>query len=116
MEHKLDFMQYIKDRIQGKAPKGAKRSPQWRAVRDLHIKLNPQCIVCGGKTKLVAHHIIPFSIAPDLELNMENLLTLCESKKYGINCHLFMGHLGGYRRVNPTCLSDALTWQMKLAN
>jgi hypothetical protein len=40
-----------------------------------------------------------------LELTPDNLITLCESKKYGITCHLFVGHRGNYRLFNPDVVS-----------
>ena len=111
----MKFFPRIRDRIQGKAEKGQKRSRKWGKVRKLHLKVNPKCVVCGSKVKREVHHIIPFSIAPDLELDHANLMTLCENKKYGINCHLLIGHLGNYRRVNPSAELDALTWGFKLS-
>lgn len=105
---------HIKDRIQGKAPAGAKRSAQWPGVRKAHLATNPTCSVCGGKNKLEVHHMMPFHLDPSLELNPSNLITLCESKKSGITCHLFFGHLGSYKRFNPRVMDDSKTWQAKL--
>lgn len=110
----MKFVQAIKDRIQGKAPKGAKRSSQWRKKRKIHLKKNPRCAVCDAKRKVEVHHKIPFHIAPDLELTEDNLVSLCENKKYGINCHLLLGHLGNYRRVNTTVDADVATWRVRL--
>lgn len=109
-----DFFQTIKDRIQGRAPKGAKRSSEWQKVRKEHIKANPRCAVCGGTKKVEVHHVIPFHLAPDLELDPLNLISLCERKKYGLNCHLLIGHLGNYSKVNSTCELDIAAWRMKL--
>jgi len=83
-----EVLQLIKDRLQGKAPKGARRSSKWRDIRKFHLKKNPECEICGRTKSIEVHHIIPFSIAPDKELDTRNLVTLCESKKNGINCHL----------------------------
>jgi len=102
------------DRLHGKAPKGAKRSPTWRRTRKVHLVEHPECAVCGGVFKVESHHIIPFHLAPDQEEESDKLLTLCERKKYGISCHLLVGHLGNYRRFNPNCKIDATTWHMKL--
>ena len=110
----MNFFKAIKDRIQGKAAKGQKRSGQWSKARRLHLKENPRCAICGSKFKVEVHHIIPFSIAPDLELDRDNMVTLCENKKYGINCHLLVGHLGNYRRTNPSCELDAMSWRYKI--
>jgi 5-methylcytosine-specific restriction protein A len=89
------------DRLQGKAPWSARRSPKWKSVRDAFLK-GKVCAACGGKSKLEAHHIVPFHVQPELELEVSNLLPLCEAKKYGINCHLLTGHAGNYRRFNPS--------------
>lgn len=63
---------------------------------------------------MVAHHIKPFHLFPELELDTENLIPLCESKKYGINCHLFVGHLGNFKRYNEEVVTDAIIWNAKL--
>jgi 5-methylcytosine-specific restriction protein A len=109
-----DFFSHIKDRIEGKAKKGQRRSGSWRTVRARHLIGHDHCFVCGQKSKLEVHHVIPFSVAPHLELDPENLVSLCENKKYGINCHLLIGHLGNYRRTNVSFWQDAVTWAMKL--
>lgn len=105
----------LKDRLQGKAPKGAKRSSQWRMVRAEHLQSHPTCALCGGKRKLEVHHVVPFHVDPSLELSPVNLITLCEAKALGITCHQFMGHLGNYRLFNPNVLGDAEQWRGKLA-
>ena len=110
----LNFWQTMKDRVQGKAPKGARRSSKWRKVRAAHIKKYPCCAVCGLTSKVECHHVIPFSLAPDLELDPNNLVTLCENGKYGVVCHRHYGHLGNYRRANPNAKIDILTWRIKL--
>ena len=104
----------VKDRIQGKAEVGQKRSGKWQRVKKAHKKKYPKCAICESTTKLQVHHIVPFNIAPDLELDPENLVTLCENKKYGLNCHLTIGHLGNYRRTNANIVLDAYEWNYKL--
>jgi hypothetical protein len=112
----LRWWDFVKDRVQGKAPKGAKRSSKWRKVRAEFLRRSSgRCAVCGLKTKLEVHHMVPFHIAPDLELNMDNLIALCENKKWGINCHLLIGHLGNYSEVNPNVKADSMYWRFKLA-
>ena len=108
----LDFMEHIKDRIQGRADKGERRALEWRRIRKEHLKLFNECYVCRKKTKLQVHHIIPFNIAPDLELNPDNLITLCTNKP--VNCHILYGHLGNYQDTNMTCVDDAVYWRRKL--
>lgn len=104
----------IKDSIQGKAPLSAKRSSHWSTVRKNHLKANPFCVACGDTDKLEVHHIKPFHTHPELELEPSNLITLCESKSYGIICHLLLGHNGSYKTINPNVKEDAQTWFEKL--
>jgi 5-methylcytosine-specific restriction protein A len=87
------------ERLSGRVPVGKSRSPKWGALRDRFL-VGKVCAVCGGKEKLQAHHVLPFHLRPDLELEESNLLALCESKHLGINCHLLVGHLGDFRKFN----------------
>jgi hypothetical protein len=70
----------------------AVRSPLWNAVRDRWINTNPECACCGRRENLSAHHIRPFHLFPELELEISNLITLCEGGP--INCHYLAGHAG----------------------
>lgn len=110
----LNVWKTLKDRIQGKAKKGEKRSSKWRKIRATHLEKNPLCAICGLKKKVEVHHVIPFNIAPDLELNPENLITLCENRKWGITCHLLVGHLGNYKDFNSSVQADATYWKIRL--
>ena len=92
---------------------GAKRSYRWSSFREVFLK-NKTCAVCGGTKKLELHHKQAFNTNPELELEPTNVIPLCEAKKYGINCHLLMGHLGNYSRINPDIESDAIMWHNKL--
>jgi 5-methylcytosine-specific restriction protein A len=112
----MNIAKHLQDRIQGKAKKGQRRSSKWRKFRGAFKAKNPNCAVCGSKKKVEVHHKIPFHYAPDLELNKENLISLCENKKYGIHCHLLIGHLGNYRRFNYNIEIDAMTWNQKIQN
>lgn len=103
----------LADRIEGKAPPGARRSSNWRTVRNDFLR-GKSCVVCGGRRSLVAHHKIPFHLAPDLELVESNLIPLCEAKRYGINCHQLLGHLGAWSRVNPNVMADVAYWHQRL--
>ena len=103
-----------KEVMLGKHPEDIKRSPQWDGVRKAHLKNHPNCEVCGGNVRLNVHHIQPFHIHPELELEPTNLITLCECLSYGINCHLLVGHLGNYKNVNPNSVEDAKVWHNKL--
>lgn len=104
----------VKDVIQGKATVKHKRSSHWPTVRKHHLEKNPTCAVCGGTEKIEVHHIQPFHVNPELELEPSNLVSLCESKSFGIVCHLLIGHLGSYKKVNPDVIKDAETWNKKI--
>ena len=114
----FNFTKYLKDSLQHKniGPDGKrkKRSPKWKKVRKEFLKKNPRCALCNSMKNVEVHHIISFSIDPSLELNHNNLISLCENKRYGINCHLLSGHLGNYRRTNPSVELDALVWNKKI--
>lgn len=112
----MGIFKHIKEKIQGKLPAGVRRSARWPHVRAEHLKQHPACALCGGKNKLEVHHIVPFHVNPDRELDPNNLITLCESKKGGINCHLAVGHLGSYHRYNPDVAVDAEAWGKKFRN
>ena len=101
------------DRVTGKAPPGMKRSSQWRRFRNDFLR-GRSCVICGGRRSLIAHHIIPFYLAPDLELDTGNLIALCEAGRYGLNCHLTIGHLGNWRRTNVIVVADAAYWHQRL--
>ncbi len=103
----------LADSLPGKAPPGAKRSSQWAAVRNAFLK-GKMCAVCGGRKSLIAHHEIPFHLAPHLELVESNLIPLCEAGRYGINCHLLLGHVGNYQRTNVTVRADVAYWRQRL--
>jgi proline racemase len=104
----------ITESLQGKVPLGTQRSSRWRKVRAEHLKNNPKCELCEGTKKLRVHHIKPFHLYPELELEPTNLITLCECLSYGINCHLLVGHLGNFRSINNDSVNDIATWNEKL--
>lgn len=111
----MGILKKVLDRVSGKVPKGAKRSPRWQTVRSLHLLAESRCAVCGGNDKLEVHHIVPFNVDPSMELYSSNLITLCESKRGGVNCHLFFGHLGNYSCYNISIKSDAVKWNEKIS-
>ena len=68
------------------------RSPQWPKVRAKHLEIEPQCACCGRTNELQVHHVVPFNVDPALELDPDNLITLCAVG--GENCHFRLGHGG----------------------
>lgn len=92
-----------------------KRSPEWRKVRAEFIRENGgRCALCGLKTNLEVHHIIPVHLAKDRELDKTNLLVLCENKS--IYCHFVLGHLMNWMAYNPTVVKDVKSLSDKIVN
>jgi len=85
---------------------GKPRSADWEYVRNTHIKNHPVCALCGTSKDLQVHHIKPFNIYPELELDPKNLITLCTSKYWGFSCHLIAGHGGCFKYENPWIHED----------
>lgn len=110
----MSIVKHLIDAAKGKHPLSAKRSGSWPRVRADHLAQNPACALCGGTEKLEVHHKRPFHLQPELELQMDNLITLCEANKGGVNCHLFAGHLGSFKSFNPGVAEDAAAWRQKL--
>jgi 5-methylcytosine-specific restriction enzyme A len=86
------------------------RSPQWRKVRDAHVKNHPNCAVCGTKDELNVHHIVPFHIDNSLELEESNLITLCNKN----GCHFAFGHLYNWKSYNKNVISDVKNYRDKV--
>lgn len=93
---------------------GVPRSPEWDTLRRKWLKDNPKCVVCDRMTKLNVHHIKPYHIYPELELDPTNLLTLCENT--GMNCHFIWGHLGDWTSYNSTVMEDSKQMKEKIKN
>jgi len=93
---------------------GRERSPEWGRVQREHLLREPACIVCGHRGKrLQVHHIKPFHLHPQLELNKNNLITLCERR--GRNHHLLIGHLDSWHSYNEQVRHDAKRFYGKTA-
>ena len=98
--------------MRGSKTHGKRRSPKWPAFERGFLK-GKVCAACGGRKKLVGHHIKPFHLFPALELVASNLLPLCEGNP-ALNCHLVIGHNGNFQRINPNAVADAAALRAKL--
>lgn len=78
----------------------ATRSPAWREIRKTHLKKQNCCKACGRNDELEVHHIVPVHINRDLELDLSNLITLCEK------CHFIFGHLCNFKSWNVDVVKD----------
>ena len=87
------------------------RSPLWRPTRHKHLVLFPTCAACGTKKQLEVHHILPFQYYPELELQLVNLMTLCEYH----GCHLRVGHCYNWKAYNRHAIEDAARELQRIA-
>lgn len=63
---------------------GDPRSPQWASVRRQFVESHPVCEACGSAETLNVHHVQPFHLHPELELEPSNLITLCREHHFRI--------------------------------
>ena len=78
---------------------GVPRSPHWPTVEHHFRADNPTCAACGGSKNLQVHHLKPFHLAPDLELEPTNLIGLCMA--HGCDAHLLIGHGDNFKCYVP---------------
>jgi len=88
------------------------RSSQWSRVRKENIK--DYCEMCERKGGLLRslelHHVQPFHLKPELELDPTNFITACR------HCHLYFAHLGSFKSFNIDIKKDAVSWQLRRKN
>lgn len=86
---------------------GAARSPAWNNVRDAYAAKYPKCAVCQ-RAGIEVHHIAPFHLFPERELDFDNLISLCRPH------HELVGHLMDWKSWNPSVRLDAMTWRQRI--
>lgn len=112
----MNIITHLKGVAQGKHTLSNPRSNEWPKARKTHLSIEPNCTLCGGNSKIEVHHIRPFHLHPELELDPKNLVTLCEADTDGVNCHLLFGHLGNFKSFNVDVLQNAAEWSQKIHN
>jgi 5-methylcytosine-specific restriction endonuclease McrA len=48
----------------------------WKEVRLACIERDGGCVICGSRTRMSAHHLVPREIK-ELKYELDNLITLC---------------------------------------
>ena len=81
------------------------RSGKWPAVRQRFIKAHPCCEACGSSQNLNVHHIFSFKNNPELELDPDNLITLCRKH------HFFLGHSGNWTITHKKCQEEVKAYR-----
>ena len=105
---------FIEDILRGKTTLlgGKLRSSGWYQFRKIHIKKNCEC--CGAKGKLLQplqlHHIESFATNPALELDPNNVITLCWY------CHFVHAHFRNYKSINENIREDSAILLAKIKN
>jgi 5-methylcytosine-specific restriction endonuclease McrA len=93
---------------------GLVRSPEWHRVEKEHLLRQPACAACGYRgRKVQVHHIKPFHLHPQLELDPSNLITLCAAR--GREHHLLLGHLDEWESYNEHVRADVKRFYRKSA-
>ena len=98
---------------------GHGRSSHWPTVEKAFRKIHPQCVAClvTSVKHVQIHHRFPFHYCialgrPDLELDMRNLITLCEWPGHDSpDHHLLLGHLNDFRSSGLEVAEDAITFR-----
>jgi len=88
------------------------RSPHWPSVQHHFIQKHPSCAACGSTQHLNVHHVQPFHLHPELELEESNLITLCMDN----DCHLLIGHGDSFKAYNPNVREDAASVLQNVSN
>lgn len=91
----LDFLS--EEHYFGETP----RSPKWFVTRGSFVKKKGCCAACGTEENLECHHIEPFFLYPEKELDEDNFIVLCRA------CHFIFGHLKKWSSYNTTVVEDA---------
>jgi hypothetical protein len=81
------------------------RSIHWFQVRNKYLKEHNHCAFCDTTEHLEVHHIKPFHLYPELELDTDNFITLCEGNT---KCHLLQGHFDNWRTFNSHIVADCI--------
>lgn len=91
------------------------RASEWVYVRNEFVRRHPRCEACGSGYQLNVHHIKPFHLYPELELDEGNLITLCREH------HFRIGHdpdgkgpaKPNWSASNPNVKQDAKNWSKR---
>jgi len=80
------------------------RSPKWAKLEKEFVKHNPLCAACGAELRIQVHHIQPYHLHPELELEPKNLIQLCMGPN---ECHFLLGHGASWKAYSPSIVSLA---------
>lgn len=84
---------------------GKPRHRDWDEAAHAFLLKNPTCAACGTRKRLQVHHKKPFHLHPELELDPDNLIVLCDAPYH--HCHFIVGHSMDWTSFNPAVAEDA---------
>jgi len=87
---------------------GIPRSSKWPEVEKAFRKLHPRCEVCGTDKDINIHHLKSFATHPELELDFDNLWTVCRIH------HFWLCHLGSWASLDENAKADCLALADKI--
>lgn len=85
------------------------RSPKWSSLRDRFTKEKKRCAISGLETDLEVHHVKPFHLFPDLELEWDNLCLLTRP------IHYLVGHCCKWSYYNARFPQHLDQWRENVA-
>jgi 5-methylcytosine-specific restriction enzyme A len=111
--HLIEWLKSLFLRLEGPSF-GALRSPDWPRARKAFITAHPECAVCYREGTLLkpnnVHHIRPFHLHPELELDPTNFITLCRDH------HFLFGHFMNWASYNVEVIGDSRIWHDKITS
>jgi len=75
-----EIAEHVESHVYG----SSERSGHWPTVRAAYLAEHPTCEACGSADDLNVHHVAPFHLRPELELDPTNLITLCREHHFSI--------------------------------
>jgi len=88
------------------AYRGLKRNPSWEHDSRLWLKDHNECAATGWTYKLQIHHVLPFHLFPQLEMDESNWIVLTENPLF--EAHFEIGHNKNWREYNIHVRIDAM--------
>lgn len=65
-------------------------SQQWKNKRaEILLRDHRQCKICGNNHALQVHHIYPLDCSPELRVENNNLITLCECCHHDVHNQVY---------------------------
>lgn len=98
LSHAVNLVKHVVHKVSTKSA----RSSSWAKTEKLFLQDHSRCAACGSVKRLNVHHIKPFHLHPELELDPNNFITLCMDN----DCHLLIGHGGNFKAYNPNVVAD----------